>query len=155
MGPAMRGNKPLGSASERRLLTSEPQPFNQRTSESGFSLPDVLASLLILSIAALALTKSTVTSLSSAKRGVRSAVASHLAHNRMEELLAVSPQSLTAAHAETATPLIERGMTFVRSTTLTIEDDGTRIVTVSVKPVPSELGSETTLNGVFPLWGKH
>jgi Tfp pilus assembly protein PilV len=121
--------------------------------DAGFSLTDVLASLLILSIAALALTKNTVTSLSTAKRALRTSVAAHLAQDRLEELLAINPQTLTEADSEVATPVIEQGITFVRTTNLPVGSDGARAVTVTVEPVPSDRGAAATLRTVIPLWG--
>jgi type II secretory pathway pseudopilin PulG len=123
-----------------------------RTAE-GFAVVEVLVGIAILAIAALSLAYSMVTSIRLTRRAERQSVASQLAFRKLEEMAAVSPITLSSANNLSESSLVVNAMTYSRSTTVTVNVDGSRTATVVVTPANTSLGTAVTLTSTFALWG--
>lgn len=119
----------------------------------GFAVVEVLVGIAILAIAALSLAYSMVTSIRLTRRAERQSVASQLAFRKLEEMAAVSPITLSSANNLSESSLVVNAMTYSRSTTVTVNADGSRTATVVVTPANTSLGTAVTLTSTFALWG--
>lgn len=123
------------------------------TNEKGFSLIEVLVGFSILSVVALNITYSSILSYKITKRNIRNSIASQLAHERMEDLAAVSPANLGDTYDETESDLEVENISFTRVTEVTVNADNSRSVTVTVTANAEELGGAAEVSNTFALWG--
>lgn len=135
------------SARSRRL------PSGRLREQRGYSIIEVLVATVLLSLVSLGLASSTTTSYVTLKRTLRHAAATELAQSKMEELAAINPLSLSAANNATETGVISHAMTFTRTTTVAVNSDGSRLVTVAVTGDAVGMGGKATLASTFTPWG--
>ncbi|NMC64511.1 MAG: prepilin-type N-terminal cleavage/methylation domain-containing protein [SAR324 cluster bacterium] len=119
----------------------------------GFSLIEVMATILILAVTGLAIARSTIVSYRIMHRNERNAIALQLALQAMEEYATLSPVTLSASNDRSEPLVIYNNMKFARTSTVTVNGDNSRTVSIVVTPVDSELGGAATLTNTFPLWG--
>lgn len=119
--------------------------------ERGFSLIEVLVAISVLSILALVVTKSTISSYVFLKRSERASLASQLALDKMESLAAINPVNL-AVGTTTESSLERARVRFDRVTTITANTNGTKTVRVVVEST-SGVGGRSDLTSNFAEWG--
>ncbi|MDD2942497.1 MAG: prepilin-type N-terminal cleavage/methylation domain-containing protein [bacterium] len=123
--------------------------------ESGFSLVEVMASFLVIAVISMAIMKNTVTALSSAKLAEVNHAASSLAISKMEELSSVDTRVLDASYngVELAVAWPDlNGITFERSTTVTVAADESRKVEVIVTSNSAKLPTSVMFDTTFVPW---
>lgn len=120
---------------------------------SGFSIVECLVAVAILGIAALAASKGTIASYSYSKRSLRQSIATQLAEEKLEEYAATDPSLLTAASG-LAEPYVTSGnVVYSRVSTVTVNADASRTVTVVVTPRRIGVGTAVSLQATLALWG--
>lgn len=119
--------------------------------ETGVTLIELLVAMTLIAVAFLAIADSTRTSFIQFKRSIRETQATELALEKMEELAATNPLSLTAGtHSEN---ISRDKIAFTRTFTITINANKSRTVTVSASADNTDLGGRCTLTNTFPVWG--
>lgn len=126
-----------------------------RPQYAGFGIIECLIAVTILAIVALGATYNTMYSISNSKRAMRSQVALELAESRMEGLAATDPSTLDSTDNSSETGLHSMNVSFSRQTTVVVNADGSRTVTVVVSPTNSSLVGSHTLTSTFLLWGNN
>ena len=122
--------------------------------EAGFSILEVLAAIVLLSIVGLNVTYGTIISLRMLKRSMRTSLATELAAQRMEELAALDPSTLNDSYDLVETGLISDNVSFSRTTEVTVNSDKSVTVDISVVGEHSTLGGRAALSNTFAYWGK-
>lgn len=123
------------------------------TTQSGFSLIELMASVALLAIVSIGSIQAFATASSIIRGSDRSSVQSQLALNKLEEFAAIPASSLTAGNTLEKN-LNVRGMTFDRTTQIVSFADGRQQVIVSVVPADPAVTPEViTYQGVFYPWG--
>lgn len=130
-----------------------PSKVGLETTEAGFSLLEILVTTALLSIVGLGLALSTVTSFNTFNRSVRHALATDLVLDKLEQFAATNPSTLSAANDETNTAVTERGISFNRTTTVTVNVDGSRTAAVSVSCTNTFLQCSASFTNTFVPWG--
>lgn len=120
-----------------------------RKSQAGFSLIEVLVAMLILSIVALATASNTIKGFVFFKRNTRQAYASQLALDRLELLAAQDPAILAASTS--SENITYRNVSFVRTTTIVANSDGSRSIEISVSG--TGLGGKAMFTTTVPARG--
>ncbi|WKZ56850.1 MAG: prepilin-type N-terminal cleavage/methylation domain-containing protein [Bdellovibrionota bacterium] len=126
----------------------------RRSGQCGFSIIECMVALTVLAIGALGVARSISNTLSVSKRTMRHSIAMQLASERLEELAAVDPQSLDETDNSAEADMLVDNITFSRTTTVVVNDDQSRTVTVTVAGSVAELGGGVTLSATYPLWGQ-
>lgn len=102
------------------------------TTEAGFSLTEVLVSMVLASIVALSLSKGTSVGYTLLRDSRRTAVARQITASKVEELALSDPAVLTTqSYSETVT---QNGYTLTRSVSITANSDGSASVTITAAP---------------------
>lgn len=122
--------------------------------QSGFSLVEALIAMLVLSVLALGMAHSTILAYKIEKRNLRNSVAQELAVRKMEELAAINPAFLDGNDSASET-VTSDGIPYTRTTSVTVNDDNSRTVTISVAGARAELGGTATIANTFALWGRN
>ena len=122
-------------------------------SETAFSLLEVMAAILLLSITTLGITRSTILSYRTGLRNERNGIALQLALQKMEDMAGVNPVTLSDANDAVETPLVIENLRFNRVTNVTVNGDNSRTVSVVVNSNKPELGGHAELENTFALWG--
>jgi Tfp pilus assembly protein PilV len=120
--------------------------------ERGLSAVEVLVAIALLAISGLAVAQSTIRSFSFLNQSYRSSLASQIALEQLELLAQQNPATLQESGGESAAQVIHSGLTFYRSTTISINSDGSRTVSVSVSS-PTGMHGKASLSTTFALWG--
>jgi len=126
--------------------------FSSRRSQRGTSLIEVLVAIGLVGIMGLAVTQSAVLSSSSQGFAENHSLAMQIAMNEIERFAAIDPTLLTSASGGTDT-VTREGKEFTRVTTITVNADSTRTISVEVSNVVAHLRGRVTLEETFPLWG--
>ena len=121
-------------------------------SEQGLSVVEVLVAISLLAISGLAVAQSTIRSFSHLNQSYRTSIASQIALEHLELFAQRDPSTLEATASESSTTVTQSGLTFYRSTAISVNSDGSRTVSVSVTS-PRGLTGKASLSTTFPLWG--
>lgn len=119
----------------------------------GFTIVELLVSLLLMGILAAAIARGTTVSLSLSKQTRVSQLMHNLAVGRLEEISGTKASFLTAGtgvEAEVSAPGAE--FTFTRTTAITIENDNTRAVTVTVASNGAVKPQPVVYKATLPVW---
>jgi prepilin-type N-terminal cleavage/methylation domain-containing protein len=127
------------------------QQYTAPKRQQGVSIIEVLVSMVILSIVALATCNNTIKGFVFFKRVARQSYASQLALDRLETLAARDPSTLTSADSSTESQLNYRNVQFERTTTVTVNADNSR--TVSVVVSSAALGGHASFATTFSARG--
>lgn len=122
------------------------------TKERGFTVIEVLVSIVILGVVGLAVAMNTIKSYTFLKRGIRNSYAAQLALDKIETLAAKDPSTLSSANNQTESGLSWRNVKFNRTTTITVNSDGSRTISVSVTGANKSLGGKANMVSTLPLW---
>lgn len=87
------------------------------------------------------------------KRNIRNSVAAQLALDKIEMLSSTDPSTLDSSDNQTESPLVSKNISFKRVTTITVNDDNSRTVTVEVTNLKNILGGHAIFTNRFSLWG--
>lgn len=122
--------------------------------QSGFSLVEILVSIVILAIITMGVTSSMVGALKFSKFTEANHIASSLAISKMEELAAYAASDLGPSMNETENSVTWPGtnFTFTRTTTIVINSDKSRTATVQVASNNSSLPTQTDFSTTFAVW---
>lgn len=124
-----------------------------RRKASGFALVEVLVAIALLAITALSVARSTIIAYNTMARNEYRAAAVQLAKEKLEELAAQSPVTLNDAQDQLETNVTFGKMKFSRTTNVTVNNDNSRTISVTVTGLNSQLGGTVTLQDSFALWG--
>ena len=122
-------------------------------SQSGFTLLDLMLTATILSLLAVAVTLSSITASRTSNSILRSSVAFQLAQSKLEELAAISPQSLDNSYDVIELSIKSQGHEFSRQVDITVNADGSRDAVVTVRSLRSDSAPVVQLAHTFALWG--
>lgn len=122
--------------------------------EQGFSIIEALVSILLISIMSAGIFASTRTSLRTTKLVEYNHIATSLATSKMEEIASKNVSFVTTADGgvETAVPWPGLNETFRRETTITVNADDSRTVTVVVNSNSDTLPTEVEFTNEFAHW---
>lgn len=122
--------------------------------EAAMTLIEVLVALTVVSIIAIGINLSAISSLRIAKKTEVNYMASNLALSKVEDLAAVDPSELDDTYDTTETGLGVTGMdfTFRRVTDITVNGDDSRTVTVLVTSENSAIPTQSDFTTRFSLW---
>lgn len=121
-----------------------------QNSEAGSTLIELLVAILIIGLLGMASVQNQVMALQAAKLTEANHAASSIVISRIEELAAVRTTDVDSSFNETDTPVTWNSLnfTFLRSTTVTVNADGSRDITVTANSdnehTPTEVEFETT-----------
>lgn len=122
--------------------------------QAGFSLIEVLACLMILSLMGLSILNAQVTTFKSRKKAHNDSLAIVLAQERLERFAAVNPLSLSETGPDGETEEITRdGVEFLVTSYITVNSDDSRRVTIVVTPLESTTGGDASTSSTFSPWG--
>lgn len=123
-------------------------------SQEGFSLIEVLVSMLLIVIMGLAVASNTAGALRVAKYTELNHAASSLAISKVEELAAIDAVDLNSSfdQIEEDVEWPELNITFTRTTTITVNADGSRRVDVNVTSNASTMPTSVDFATTFALW---
>ena len=125
-----------------------------RNSEAGVGLMEILVAIILLSVVALGMTLNLSTSLRIGKITEAHFAASTLASGHLEELSAVDTANLDASYNEVDTVVTFPNLAFdfYRTTTVVINADNSRTVSVSVNSGNAALPTTVTFSTTLALW---
>lgn len=124
-------------------------------SEKGFSMFELLVASAILTIVGLALAKSSIASYVALERNITRESAMQLALEKIEQMAAKDPTTLTATSSPPEMNLVKNGIKYNRMTTISVNVDGSRRVIVSVVPVKYYMGGYAMVMDTFMVWGNN
>jgi len=120
---------------------------------AGFTIVELLVSLLLMGILAVAIAQGTTVSLTLSKQTRVSQLMHNLAVGRLEEISGTKASFLTAGtgvEAEVSAP--GTGFTFTRTTAITLESENTRAVTVTVASNGAVKPQPVIYKATLPVW---
>lgn len=122
--------------------------------EHGISVLEILISIVLLTIMAMGVTKGVNSALKTTKYTEYNHISSSLAVSRMEQLASVSINFLDASYGGTENAVTWPGSneTFTRVTTVTVNADDSRTITVTVTPNNTNLASTVEFTNTFANW---
>jgi prepilin-type N-terminal cleavage/methylation domain-containing protein len=120
--------------------------------ERGVSMVEVLVAISILAISGLAVTQSTIRSFATLNQSYRTSVASQIALDKIESFAQQDPSTIQTSSNESNNSVTHSGLQFLRSTSVAVNSDGSRTITVSVASQNGWPGS-ASLSTTLPLWG--
>lgn len=121
--------------------------------ESGFSIVEALVAIVLLAIVGLASAKNSIMSMSTLKRSMRNSIATQLAVEKLEELGSIDPINLDATDNLVEAAVTQDNISFNRTTTIVVNADQSRSITVVVAANDENLGGSYTATSRFSLWG--
>lgn len=139
----------------KTLVVSNPHSKSKGPSELGFSLIEVLAAMLIISVISIGVHTSTVGALYTAKKTEINHAATSLVISKVEELSAIETKDLTAADGGTESNVAWPAYTnldFTRVTTIVVNADQSRTVTVSVSSNSTYIPTTVEFTTTFAVW---
>ncbi len=119
--------------------------------QNGFSMLEVLVSVAILSIVGLGISQSSIGMLRARTVTLNKQVSTQLATEKLEQYAALDPLTLSAENSNSES-LSHAGKSFLRSSTITVNSNGSRTVTVSVRPADASQSGSANLSGTFTSW---
>lgn len=125
-----------------------------KQSEQGSIIVEVLVGLILLSIMAMGLTRSTISSMYSREHAVRSSNAMQIASDTIETLTALDPGNLSDANDITSDTVTKNGVDYTRTVDVTVNADETRTIAVTVTAVTTKLGGKASLTVTAIPWGE-
>lgn len=125
-----------------------------RNGEAGFTLVEILASFLLISVMSLAIAKNTISALRAAKFTEVNHAASSLAISKVEELTAINTADLdeTFSGTENEVSWSTLNITFTRQTTVTVNPDNSRLIEVEVTSNAALLPTTVTFDTTVVPW---
>jgi type II secretory pathway pseudopilin PulG len=134
--------------------SSLPSIRRSRRLQDGFILVEIVAAVAIISIIALAIAYSMIAAYRADLVNKRTYSALHLAHQKIEQLALVDPQTLD--DTDDGTELVtDQGVTYSRTVDVTVAPSKSRRVTVLVQTNQnSSRGGKAFLEASFSLWGR-
>lgn len=123
-----------------------------KNSESGFSIIETLVVIVLFAIMSMGIAHSIIYSTYLRGRSEHNATASQLANAAMENFARTDPSTLTSANNATGA-VIQNGVTFTRTVTVTVQSDGSRTIGVAITCPGCRLGGTATISSNFPQWG--
>jgi type II secretory pathway pseudopilin PulG len=122
--------------------------------EDGITLLEVLVAILLLGVVSMAIAVNTVNALHVAKKTHINYLASNLALSKIEQLAAYEASRLEESAGGTETGLTTAGtqLTFKRITTITVNDDRSRTISVRVESESPVVTTHVTFTSTFSVW---
>ncbi len=124
----------------------------QRQRERGSSLIEVLFALILFSIMGLGFAMQMISASHAKGRNLVNSLALEIAHETLEDLAAVDPESLSDATDVENEAVSRGGRDFLRSIDVTIEAVWTR--SVEVRVVNPAFSVEQEVTAAFALWNR-
>lgn len=121
--------------------------------EQGFSIIEVVASLLMVALISLGVMKSSLLSHKTVNLNQLEAVANQLAVEKLEEFAGIDPINISTADNSTETNLQRKNTTFSRVVQVSINSDQSRTVLVTVTGNLSILNVNQSVSSTFSVWG--
>jgi type II secretory pathway pseudopilin PulG len=123
-------------------------------SQAGFTMLEALVGMSFAGMLSLAIAMSLTAAMRTEKATEVHFAASTIASNRIEQISSVDVQNITSAYNETDTEVSwgDLNVTFLRSTTITTNSDGSRTIKVSVRSDHSLLPSDVSFQTTLALW---
>jgi len=117
--------------------------------EAGVTLIELVVAIVLIELAFLAIANSTRTSFYHFKRSLRETYATELAIEKMEEISAKDPETISEDGEKES--ITRRGVKFTRSVNVAVQNNNSRLVTVSVFGEQLDLGGKCILSNTFPI----
>ena len=138
----------------RTIMLGSEEQLESRDGESGFTLIEVLVSMLILSVMSLGVAMNTLGALRTAKFTEINHAASTLAISKMEEFAAMNVSALSSSldATETAVTWSDFQTTFTRTSIITENADDSRTVNVTVSSNNPKLATTVEFETTFVDW---
>jgi len=135
------------SLTRRRILL-------QRNGESGFSLIEIMMSILILAVISLAVSSNLIAALRTAKFTQVNHAASSLAISKVEELAAIDTLNLDASYNATETSVAwpDFNINFTRTVVVTVNADESRTIDVTVVSNADKVPTTVEFTTTFAMW---
>jgi|GEM_PF-2595180 len=132
-------------------------PEKKRTAsqaESGLSLMEILVAIVLLGIMASAGISNLIVALRTAKYTEVNFAANSLAISKVEEISAIDVSALNASYNETEpdVPWSDLNLTFTRTTTISVNDDDSRTIDVSVVSNSPDVTTDVSFSTTLALW---
>ncbi|NLF25008.1 MAG: hypothetical protein GX589_05040 [Deltaproteobacteria bacterium] len=128
--------------------------LRSRTGQQGISLIEVLLALLLIGLISLGIASNTISSMHIQKKTEENYAASNLALSKVEQLSAIPVDQLSSANNSVEESLKVPGSnaTFRRSTTIVVNADTSRTITVKVETVGAMLPTKVNFKTTFSMW---
>lgn len=122
--------------------------------EEGFSMVEVIVSILIIAIMSLGILSNILMALRSDKLIEINQAAYNLALSRVEQFAAIKPSELDASDNSSETALTVAGLniSFSRTTTVTVNADNSRTITVDVQSESNNFDTGVNYSTTFAVW---
>ena len=125
--------------------------IKQNKNEDGFLLLEALVGILLLGIMGAAVAEATNFGLRMRDKAVNDAIAAQIAQETIEDFAAIDPNTLD--DGEVYEDSVERdGTTFAAETTVTVNDDSSRTLSVSVNTGAQVLGGKINMTHTLMSW---
>ncbi len=121
-----------------------------KRSQEGFSILEILVSLSILSIVGMALSQATTAMLKARSIALYKQGATQIAFETVESYASLNPSTISAA--STTDAVTRSGRAYSRTTTVSINPNGSRTVNVQVQPAREGQNGSARLSGTFTSW---
>src|SRR5690606_15219646 len=125
--------------------------MRRRKGQAGFSVVEVMFCVVLLGIVALGLSNASVIAIRANNISAHNSIAAQLAIERLEEFASSDPAFIVADTTLSETSIVRDGRAFDRTTSIIINPDRSRTVTVTVDSVALEDGGRTTISNTFAL----
>ena len=123
-------------------------------SEGGISLIEVLVALLLIGLISLGIAANAIGSFHILKKTEENYAASNLALSKIEQLSAIPVNELSADDNSVEDSVTVSGMNtiFKRTTTVAVNADSSRTITVKVESLSAKLPTAVTFTTTFSMW---
>lgn len=128
--------------------------FRIDRSAAGFGLLELLIAVVLVALVSLCLSSNTVSSLYIAKKTHTNYLASNLALSKVEELAAFEPVNLDSSYNsfESGLSVVGTKITFSRTTTIVVNADDSRTITVKVLSETLKIPTKVDFTTTFAVW---
>ena len=125
-----------------------------RIGQQGISLIEVLLALLLIGIISLGIAANTISSMHIQKKTEENYAASNLALSKVEQLSAIPVGQLSSANnlVENNLKVPGSNANFRRTTTVVVNADTSRTITVRVESVGTMLPTKVNFRTTFSMW---
>lgn len=123
----------------------------RKRSDRGITIVEILVAVALLAIMGVSVSRSLIFITSENSRNITRALALKLALDRLEELAAVNPLTLSDSNDASGT-VTENGRTFTRTVDVTRLDGGSRRVVVTVVNNAPVIPISVTVQNTFAPW---